>query len=350
MGAAAAQRVPAADWFCTAGPDNDVVVSTRCRLARNVARFVFPDRADHSQLNAVSQACARALIEVQPTAVKFDRPRLLPEQFRDLIVGRYASFRWAARSGPGSISVEPDGFRSVMVNEEDHLRIQAIGAGCRPERVLEAAASLEEALGRRLPFAHRGDVGYLTSSLSNAGTGLRLSFLLHVPALARQSTYLEVLAAAESMGCSVRGAFGEGTSGTGALVQLSNRCTFGAAAAHSVDRAISAATYLVEREREARGAFLAMPAARADIRAAVDGARERLLAADLQVSEMLRCLSVVRLGIALGATTGDLVRIGEWLALAGAALWAKHSGGAPAERFERTRCIALIRAGLRASG
>jgi protein arginine kinase len=233
-----------------------------------------------------------------------------------------------------------------MVHEEDHVRVQAIRGGLAHDECVEEAAQWAAALGRRLPLAHDDRHGYLTASLSNTGTGMRLSFLLHLAALAVTPALSEAMAAARSMGCAVRGAFGEGTPGTGAFVQVSNRCTYGAGASNAIARTVAAARHLVVREREARADMLATPHGRSDLTAAFEGARDRLFEEDLPGAEALRAISVVRLGVALRATTGDLLRTGEWMASAGVVAWSEREGEATS--FERMRRWAAIRAGLRA--
>jgi len=342
-----ARNVPSPAWFRSSGPELDVVVSTRCRYARNLDHTPFPHLASSASRAEVVRLCARAVLDVEPRSVRFDRPGLDADTFRSLVLGRYVSFRWAETDCDGSSHVAADGLSSIMVNEEDHVRVQTVIAGFDPEGALRPASELCGALARRLPFAHSPGIGFLTASLANVGSGMRLGFLLHLPALAESPTYLSALAAAESMGCSVRGAFGEGTAGTGALIQLSNRCTYGEASSRSAERAVSAAYHLAEREREARGRLLARPSGRSDLRAAATGARDRLLGEDLSPGEALRCVSVLRLGIGLGATNGDLVRTGEWLALAGVQAWARRHGGLAAQRFESVRSMAAIRADLR---
>ncbi len=340
------RRVPRAAWFGSAGPDSDVVISTRCRIARNLENHVFPHRADPADLASSAMLCRQAIAGVEPNAVVLERDRLSDDAFRSLVIGRYVTFRWIASDQPGTVHVDPAGRWSVMVHEEDHLRIQAVAGGFAPEAAMEPAQRMAERIGRHLRLAHRPELGYLTASLSNAGTGLRLSFLLHVPALAQDKSYVETLMAAEQMGCSVRGAFGEGTRGTGAVIQMSNRHGYGPGARNAVDRAIAATRYVVEREREARGALLARQTGLEDLQAACEGARSVLLTSEPPPEDVFRCVSVLRLGMALGATKGDVVRTGEWMALAGVTLWAGRHGGRISERFERVRSLAKIRMGL----
>lgn len=341
------KRVPTAAWFREVGPDLDVVVSTRCRLARNVEGYPFPHHASKDVLTTAATLCRQAVANTEPLATAFDREKLTADVLRELIVARFVSFRWAVSQAPGPVYVSPSGQWSAMIHEEDHLRIQAICAGLDARTAQSLAHKVEEGLRRRLPLAWREGLGFLTASLSNTGTGERVSFLLHIPVLAQEPSFIATLAAAEQMGCSIRGAFGEGTAGTGGLVQLSNRCTFGQGAVHAVDRAVGAAQYLVAKEREARGALLAHGDAYRDLKAAIEGARWTLIHEEPEPAEMLRCVSVLRLGIALGVTPGDILRTGEWIALAGVALWARLQGRSTVERFESLRSLARIRAGIR---
>ncbi|MBM3493734.1 MAG: hypothetical protein FJX72_05350 [Armatimonadetes bacterium] len=337
--------IPRPMWFRIAGPEQDVAVSCRCRLARNVAGAPFPWRASEDQLNDVARECSRALADTEPHATRVKRPFAARDALYALAAARFVSFRWADSPMPGLVDVAPDGSASVMVNEEDHVRVQAIRAGMAYEDCIAAARKWEHTLGLRLAFARDERLGFLTASLGNTGAGMRLSFLLHLAALAATPVLAEALAAARSMRCSVRGAFGEGTPGTGAFVQVSNRCTFGPSAAHAAEQTVAAARYLILREREARSELLDRPGGLSDLEAAADGARDRLFREDLPAAEVLRAISVVRLGIATGATLGDLMRTGEWMASAGVMAWAELHGAVSA--FERMRRMAAIRSELR---
>jgi len=344
------QPVPTPTWFRSAGPDSDVVISTRYRLARNLEEYPFPTKANASELELIAKLCRQALTNLYPLARRYDRETMQAETFLELTVGRYISLHWAASLDPGCVFVDPEGFWSAMINEEDHLRLQAVVGGFDPALVEQTVDGIVRRTSQRLRLAYRNGIGYLTSSLSNTGTGARLSFLLHMPVLASAPGYLETLSAAEQMGCSVRGAFGEDTYGTGGLVQLSNRWTYGRNAEHSTDRAVGAARYLIQKEREARGALLARLGGRSDLREACEGAEETLLRGNPDPAEMLRSVSVLRLGMALGVTSGDILRTGEWISTAGVVLLSKMRGGSMAERFAEVRALARIRAGLRQRG
>jgi protein arginine kinase len=263
----------------------------------------------------------------------------------DLAAARYVTFRWAESARPGSVHVFPEGTASAMVNEEDHLRIQVVRPGSCATECVAKAESIAASLGRHVGFARHTRYGYLTASLANAGSGMRLSFLLHLAALAVTPAVNETLGAAQRMGCTVRGAFGEGTPGTGAFVQVSNRYTWGPEAANAMEQTLGAVRYLIDRERQARADLLRNPEGRADVAFAGEGARDSLLESELAPADALRCISTLRLAIAVGVTPGDIVRTGEWVAVAGVIAWAEKQGRGSS--FERMRRLAAIRHDLR---
>ncbi|NUQ69595.1 MAG: hypothetical protein HUU17_02090 [Chthonomonadales bacterium] len=334
-------------WSTVPGPDLDVVISARCRIARNLAGYPFPARASPGTAQTVLRECGSAIANAFPGSAGYEREELDDEMISELLAARYISERWRTGVRPASVHVMTDGGGSIMVNEEDHIRIQSIASGNAAEETLRRAKGMEARLASRLVFARSPRVGALTSSLSNAGTGLRLGFLLHLPALAASEGCTEALRAASELGCAVRGVFGEGSGGTGALMQVSNRCTYGRYAAHSADGTVAAARYLADREREARGNLLAQRRGLEDLTAATEGARALLLTEGLRAGEAIWALSTLRLGIAAGVIQGDLLRTGEWLSRAGAAAWALRGASSSLRRYEDLRTMAIIRADLR---
>lgn len=238
------------------GPDADVILSARARLARNLDGFAFPGRADDRALRRVAQEARRAaladtehLADLSAIAIA----KLSARDRADLVDARRISpelaeggaFRWALLDDAGALS--------IFVNEEDHVRIQAIAGGNASDLVLRAAGDVDERLARRLVYARDARWGYLTASLSNVGTGLRLSVLAHLPALAFLNRLPETLKAAQHLGISIRGAHGERSLAAGDLYQVSNAVTFGLATAHIAGRVRPVVDYLVAAERAARG-------------------------------------------------------------------------------------------------
>jgi protein arginine kinase len=299
---AAYLRTPA--WARGEGPDADVVLATRARLARNLADFPFPQRADERALRRVAQEARRAaladadrLADLSPVAIAplsgRDRAHLVDARRISPELADGGASRWALLDEHGALS--------VFVNEEDHVRVQALAPGNAPAAVLRSAEDADARLARRLQWAWDGRWGYLTSSLSNVGTGLRLSVLAHLPALAFLGRLPVTLKAAQHLGISIRGAHGERSLAAGDLYQVSNAVTFGLAAAHVAGRVQPVADYLVAAERGARAEVADREAARA-----VEHARAawtRIERADrLGAGDALDLLSRLRLAAAAGLT------------------------------------------------
>ena len=224
------------DWLTTAGPDADVVVSCRARLARNVEGYPFIERlseeraarlSDELRVVLESEAIGGETIwvnlaEASPLVRLLLRERHLIS--RDLAPSDPSR---AAKAGRG-VAFAPDETLSVMVNEEDHLRLQGISAGFAPEAAWRRVRGLHDTLEERVGFATSSRLGYLTSCPTNVGTGLRVSVMLHLPALGLVREELEkVFCAAQRTGLAVRGMYGEGSRAAGDFYQISNQVTLG---------------------------------------------------------------------------------------------------------------------------
>lgn len=282
----------------------EVVLATRARLARNLSEFPFPARADDKALRRVAQEVRRAaladtevLADLSPVAIAKlsgrDRARLVDARRISPELAAGGAHRWALLDEAGALS--------IFVNEEDHVRIQAIAPGSAIAGALGDALDADRRLRARLVYAHDVRWGYLTASLGNVGTGLRLSVLVHLPALAFLSRLADTLRAAHHLGISVRGAHGEHSAAAGDLYQVSNAVTFGLEPSHIAGRVRPVAEYLAEAERAARAEVRDAHAA-----AAIEAARAawtRIERADrLNATEALDLLSRLRLAAGCGLT------------------------------------------------
>nr|WP_309691613.1 hypothetical protein [Armatimonas sp.] len=214
-------------WLEQEGAEREIAVSTRARLARNLAEFPFPHRASVAQRKRVAQIVREAAKIGDLTLLKPCELEKLSESERQALVAGQSISPKMADGKPGRWALlAKDGALSVLVNEEDHLRLQALTPGCEPQRVYERVSMMEQLLARGLEFAQDDRLGFLTASLANVGTGLRLSVLLHLPAL----TWLEELdtkiEAVCALGGTVRGIHGEGSPRSGALYQVSHEITY----------------------------------------------------------------------------------------------------------------------------
>ena len=286
-------------------PDTaQVVLATRARVARNLADFPFPGRANDKALRSVAQEVRRAaladterLADLAPVAIAplaaRDRARLVDARRISPELAQGGAHRWALLDEAGALS--------IFINEEDHVRIQALVAGSAIAAALGDAFDADRRLRARLTYATDVRWGYLTTSLANVGTGLRLSVLVHLPALAFLGRLPDTLRAAHHLGISVRGAHGEHSLAAGDLYQVSNAVTFGLEPSHIAGRVRPVANYLSEAERAARAEVRDAHAARA-----IEAARSawtRIERADrLAAGETLDLLSRLRLSAGCGLT------------------------------------------------
>lgn len=239
-------------WFDIAGEENDVAVSTRVRFARNLKNIPFPSRMDDKTaadvMDKVGMALAGGAVNFQ--RLDFDKMEAsargaLAERHvvsRDLVNGKL----------PRGVYVSPDESCAVMVNEEDHLRIQSVGSGLCIRKCLDEAGRLDDLLDESLGFAFSEDYGYLTACATNIGCGLRASVMLHLPALTESGGIREIINASAKVGLTLRGAFGEGTQAAGALYQVSNALSLGLTEDEICRRLESAVRKIIDAERSVR--------------------------------------------------------------------------------------------------
>ncbi len=250
-------KMPA--WLSCGGPDNDVVISTRVRLARNLAHHRFPARASLFERTQVFEEVTDAFRTTggcgSYKAVSFGQ---IDKRQQELFVEeRLATGELASGDGGQGIIHDESRRVSVMVNEEDHLRLQGLDAGLRPRELWAVLDAIDDTVGTRLDFAFDNRKGFLTCCPGDAGTGLRVSALMHLPGLVLTHSIEGVLRRASRMGVAVQGFFGENPAGAGNLFQLSKCAAMGAGEAEFVDSATTAVKNMVELERKARERLLA---------------------------------------------------------------------------------------------
>ncbi|KAF0127399.1 MAG: ATP:guanido phosphotransferase [Elusimicrobia bacterium] len=294
------------NWAAAEGDWPDIVFSTRVRFARNLHGFPFPGRAARQ-----SQAeLRRRVLEAVKASRLFPRSReaaletLSPLEKRFLVERRHISHNLAAAAGAQAVVIASDETLSAMVNEEDHLRLQAILPGFSVEKCLELASSAETGLGAVLPYAYGSESGFLTACPTNTGTGLRVSCMVHLPALGRAGRLGPALESLSHLGVTARGMYGEGTYVLGDLYQISNSVCLGRSEeelAGSVRRVIR---NLINFEIKAREDLL-RPALRLKTEDAVHRARALLSGARLMsYEEFMQNASMARMGLAMGLRLG----------------------------------------------
>ncbi len=337
-------------WVGETGWDADVVLSTRARLARNLAALPFPGHASDDELRAVARQVlpvARHREKGQPSLRAVEVGKLAETERAALVDSHLISPQHAA-AGPHRWALVDDRHTiSVMVNEEDHLRLQAILPGLQLESAWRVADKLDDQFGGQLGYARHPRYGYLTASLGNCGTGLRLSVMVHLPGLAMAGKLEEKLVAARTLGASVRGLYGEASGAVGDVYQISNAVSIGLSERQISARLAAVTTFLSTDEQATRE--LLWRRERSQIEAQVTDAHARLKAAErLSAPEAMAILSVLRMGGLMGTSTGVTTQVFNEL-LAGMRIGAQYVAGEKGQYtfYEETRRPALIRNKIR---
>ncbi len=248
------------EWLRGTGPDADVVVSTRVRLARNLAQFPFSGRATHHQkaeIEAkVKDAVAKA--ELDPHKPEYVSVASLAPLDRQFLVERQLISRELANvlEGPRGVAFDPRESVSIMVNEEDHLRLQVMRSGLALDEAWAEIDKVDDALEARLAYAFHDQFGYLTACPTNVGTGMRASVMLHLPALGITRQIEKVFKALQKINLVVRGLYGEGSRASGDLYQISNQVTLGRSEQRVLTEIREVIAMILQYERQARQVLL----------------------------------------------------------------------------------------------
>lgn len=289
----------------------DITLSSRVRLARNLHGIPFPDRATptvRAEVRKQVMDAARKELPLQDSLADCT-PLFRQQLFEDHLISRNLL---EGRSESG-VCMNAEHTRAVMINEEDHLRIQALRPGLALREAWADADALDDALEQKLDYAYSSSLGYLTSCPSNVGTGMRASTLMHLPGLVLMNEMEPIINGLNKIGLTVRGRWGEGTAALGHMFQVSNQLTLGMSEERIVSDLEEIAKEIAGHEQNARARLKQERALFAeDLVARAEGilGAARLMTAQ----EALERLSELRLGIALGLTKGiDLAAIDRLL-------------------------------------
>ncbi len=245
------------EWLLEPGPHSDVVVSSRARLARNLPGFPFSPRANEEQLAGVIMKVDKALASSDyfKPFERFEVSEISEQDRRFLRESHLISSEFEKGQNFREVYLSPDARTSIMVNEEDHLRMQTMLPGLQLEAVYKKMAELEVELEKVLEFAYTPNFGYLAACPTNAGTGFRVSVMLHLVGLVLTNQLDEALGSLGNFGLVVRGGYGEHSSNTGELFQVSNEVTLGKTEEELIGILAQVVDQLIQRERGARKAF-----------------------------------------------------------------------------------------------
>lgn len=288
-------------WLRDDGPDSDVAISSRVRLARNLSGFPFVGRATTDDLRNVVAACSQVVEKrfsteetefIDFSDITTDDARFLQE--------RLLASREFVEAGerPRALLLEKRENFCAMVNEEDHLRLQATASGFALRELWKKVDELDDAFESELDYAFDEKLGYLTACPSNVGTGVRASVMLHLPALIETNEIEKVLRGLQKMNLAVRGIYGEWSRVLGEFFQISNQATLGASEEEIVEQLSEVIPSVINYERQARQTMLEKDR---------DGALDRCCRAfallksarAITMEEAMAHLSSVRLGVRL---------------------------------------------------
>ncbi len=288
------------EWLQNDGASSDIVMSSRARLARNVDGWPFSHRASADDLEAVQEEVCSRFDELD-TLGEHDYFRLdeLPELDAELLVERQLiSSELASADWSRGVAVKPDERVSIMVNEEDHLRIQSIRSGLNLKDTWEQLNTLDRELETCIKYAFSPKYGYLTACPTNAGTAMRVSVMLHLPVLDLTNQMENVFQSLSNVNFTTRGLYGEGSQASGDFYQISNQVTMNKSEEEFIEQMEEMIPEIVQYEREWRQRML--DERPVDLKDRIYRAIGTLSNAySISSEEAAQCLSAIRLGVSL---------------------------------------------------
>lgn len=290
-------------WYIDKGPESDVIISSRIRLARNLDHYPFPHRMDSQQAklaaDEITQAFFGADQERKKDYLLIDLDTLSEEDQQALAEKRLISPDLTHKGQNRRVIISRDESVSIMINEEDHIRIQSMQAGLNLENAYQAAAAAALILENSLALAYNDNYGFLTACPTNTGTGMRASVMAHLPGLAMSGRIKNVIEGLNKMGFAVRGFYGEHSKAQGHLFQISNQLTLGITEDDLINDLKRMLQQLIEQERKVRQEIFRQQSVALEdkvMRAYGILSNARLLTTD----ETVTLLSSIRLGKSLG--------------------------------------------------
>lgn len=292
------------EWMRVKGPHSDIVFSSRVRLARNISEMPFPMLSANSHAQQVVQYVENALNQSHDNSVLQNAELIRTEGLTDLekrvlVEKHLISPHLAEESQSGAVILSRDEAISIMVNEEDHLRIQCLFPGLQLHNAWKMSNHLDDWFEQFLSFSFDEKQGYLTSCPTNVGTGIRASVMIHLPALAMTQQVNQLFPAITQVGLAVRGIYGEGSEALGNLYQVSNQITLGQSEEEIIDKLQSVVMQMIEHEQFARKRLTEMSSTQLEDRVFRSYGQLKY-ARIIDSREAMKYLSDVRLGIDMG--------------------------------------------------
>ena len=296
-------------WYLGVGEQSDIVVSTRIRLARNLNEYPFPNKLNTKSRTALNNIIKDAVETDNKFDLRFVEMKSLARFEAASMAERHIiSPEFASDADGRALLISKDEDICIMLNEEDHIRIQIMKSGFALDEAYQVADEIDDLLGSKLEYAFDERIGYLTQCPTNLGTGMRASVMLHLPALTMNGQIHKLINTISKLGLTFRGAFGEGTKATGDMYQLSNQITLGISEEFAIRNLKAITLQLCASERAAREELLKS----IDTEDAIYRAYGTLKWARLlSTKELMDNLSLVRLGSVAGKISVPIETLNE---------------------------------------
>ncbi|OJH18554.1 protein arginine kinase [Heyndrickxia sp. FSL K6-6286] len=338
-------------WMSKEGPDSDIVLSSRIRLARNFKDYKFPTLFSNEEAREIISKVESVLhtdfhLEGnQVELLKMDQLQAL--QKKVLVEKHLISPNLADDSSHGAVILSGEEDVSIMINEEDHIRIQCLFPGLQLKEALDKANKIDDLMEEHIDYAYSEKLGYLTSCPTNVGTGLRASVMVHLPGLILTQQMNRIIPAINQLGLVVRGIYGEGSEALGNIFQISNQITLGKSETDIVEDLISVVQQIIAQERSAREALIKTSNIQLEDRVFRSYGvltNSRII----ESKEASQCLSDVRLGIDTGYIKNVSKNILNELMIFTQPGFLQQYAGGPLRPYERDiRRATLIRERLK---
>lgn len=281
-------------WYNEEGKDYDVVISTRIRYARNINGYVFPNIMTLKQKNDVVNDIEKSINNKE---YKILRMKDIDSVTQESLKEKHLISKEFIGNENGAIVVNEDNSIVAMINEEDHLRIQSFGAGFCLKKCYDKLNKFTNELNKKVEYAKNENYGYITACPTNVGSGMRVSVMLHLPALGKLGLLNKLFAQATDIGMSVRGMYGENSVGRGYIYQISNQRTLGMSDENIISNIEAVITTIIEQERKAREVLRESSYSTEDEICRAYGILK--YARIVSIDEALNLLSKIRLGVSM---------------------------------------------------
>ena len=296
-------------WYAVSAPEDDIVVSTRIRLARNLSGMPFPARMSADQRRELNARVKKAITESNTPFAKtlkyIDMKNVPQTEIMAMVERHVISPEFAAGNEERAIILSDDESISIMIGEEDHIRIQVIMGGLQLEKAYDIAERLDTLLYDTLHFAFDNNLGFLTECPTNLGTGLRASVMLHLPVIESSGEISQLADSVGKIGFTVRGMYGEGSKPAASMYQVSNQITLGISEKNALDNLKIITQQLIDKERSERKNLNRVKLEDTCFRALGILENARILSGE----EMMNLLSRIKLGMSMGIIKSEVMPV-----------------------------------------